>query len=162
MKKTLNILYGIFILLASLTGASSCSSNSETLIYEYRPVSFDGWSKTDTIVFTLPEIEQGGLYLGQIGVRTNARYPYQKVWIGVCQKLHHPDTLFLDTVFCEIASRSDLDKNGIGLFLSEGTLPDHVYHPGQTGEIKVFHILRREEVPGICQVGLHIQRKQRP
>lgn len=162
MRETLNTLYGICILLASLIGASSCSNDSGTLIYEYRPVSFEGWNKTDTIVFALPEITQAGLFQGKIGVRTNARYPYQKIWIGVCQQLHHPDTIFLDTVSCEIASRSDMSKNGIGLFLSECTLPEHVYQAGQTGEIKVFHILRREEIPGVGQVGLHIRKKQKP
>lgn len=157
MKKTLNILTGFCALLASLVGAGSCCNEPSILVYEYSPVSFDGWNKTDTLLFSLPEVTQAGVYQGKVGVRTNACYPYQKIWIGVCQTLHQPDTVFLDTVCCEIVPCSDLDKNGIGLFLSECPLPEHTYQAGQTGTVKVFHILRREEVPGVGQVGLQIQ-----
>lgn len=150
------------MLLASLAGASSCGREPSTLLYEYRPVSFEGWSKTDTVVMALPEVTQTGVFQTQVGVRTNARYPYRNIWLGVCQVLHNPDTVLLDTVSCPVGLRSDLGKNGIGLFLSEGSLPDRVYQAGQTGTIKIFHILRREEIPGVGQVGLHIQLAGQP
>lgn len=162
MRKKIKIWTGICALLASLVGAGSCCNDPSALVYEYHPVSFDGWNKTDTVTITLPEVTQGGFYQGKIGVRTNASYPYPRIWMGVCQVLHHPDTVLLDTVSCRIVSRSDGGKNGIGLFLSECFLPDCEYQAGQSGIIKIFHIMRREELPGVGEVGLHIQSAQKP
>lgn len=149
-------------LLATLVGASSCSSEPSSWVYEYHPVPIENWSKTDTVVIDLPEIGQTGLCRTQVGVRTNINFPYRNIWLGVCQTLHHPDTVFLDTVACPVMLRSDLGKNGISLFLTEATLPERVYQAGQSGIIKIFHILRREEVPGVCQVGIQIQPAERP
>lgn len=162
MRKKLKICTGLCALLASLMGAGSCSNDPSALVYEYHPVSFEGWNKTDTITISLPEVIQTGLYQGKVGVRTNTRYPYSKIWLGVCQVLHHPDTVLLDTVSCPVLSRSDRGKNGIGLFLSECFLPDYKYQAGQTGVIKIFHIMRREELPGVGEVGLHIHSAQNP
>lgn len=157
MRKTLSFLSVITALLASVVGAGSCSNESRPLIYEYHPVSLDGWNKTDTITVSLPEFSQTGIYRGTIGVRTNARYPYQSLWIGVAYCLQNPDTVFRDTVCCRVVHDSDFDKNGIGLFLSESSLPERELYSGQTGVIKIFHVMRREEVPGVDHVGICIQ-----
>ncbi len=157
MRKTLSFLSVITALLASVVGAGSCSNESRPLIYEYHPVSLDGWNKTDTITVSLPEFSQTGIYRGTIGVRTNARYPYQNLWIGVAYCLQNPDTVFRDTVCCRVVHDSDFDKNGIGLFLSESSLPERELYSGQTGVIKIFHVMRREEVPGVDHVGICIQ-----
>lgn len=158
-------LYSITVfgaLLASLLGAGSCGKEPSAWVYEYHPVSLEGWSKTDTVVINLPEISRTSLCQARVGVRTNTTYPYRNIWLGVCQTLHHPDTVFLDTVACPVMLSSDLGKNGIGLFLTEDSLPERVYQAGQSGTIKIFHILRREEVPGVCQVGIQIQPAERP
>lgn len=157
MRKTLSFLSVITALLVSVVGAGSCSNESRPLIYEYHPVSLDGWNKTDTITVSLPEFSQTGIYRGTIGVRTNARYPYQNLWIGVAYCLQNPDTVFRDTVCCRVVHDSDFDKNGIGLFLSESSLPERELYSGQTGVIKIFHVMRREEVPGVDHVGICIQ-----
>lgn len=157
MKKTLSFLSLIAALLASLVGAGSCSNESRPIVYEYQPVSLEGWNKTDTISVSLPEISQTGMYQGAVGVRTNARYPYQNLWVGVTYCLQNPDTVFRDTVCCQVVHDSDFDKNGIGLFLSENSLPKHEFRSGQTGIIKIFHIMRREEIPGVDHVGICIQ-----
>lgn len=161
MKKKLNSITVVGALLASL-GAGSCSNEPSALVYEYQPVSFEGWSKTDTVVIELPEVAQTGWCRAQVGVRTNTAYPYRNIWLGVCQTLHHPDTVFLDTVTCPVMLDSDLGKNGISLFLTECDLPERLYQAGQSGTIRIFHILRREEVPGVGQVGIEIKPTEHP
>lgn len=162
MNRKLYSITVIGVLLASFLGAGSCNNKPSSWVYEYHPVSLEGWNKTDTVVINLPEIGHTGFCMARVGVRTNTNYPYRNIWLGVCQTLHHPDTVYLDTVVCPVMLSSDLGKNGIGLFLTEDSLPERMYQAGQSGTIKIFHILRREDVPGVCQVGIQIKPAEHP
>ncbi len=161
-KKNHKLISILAAMLVFLLGTSSCSKDSATLVYEYHAVPIQGWNKTDTVVFTLPDVLKEGQYQIKVGVRTNARFPYANVWLGVCQTLEQPDTVILDTVCCAVSAESGITKEGIGLFLTESQLPGQYYHLGQKGCVKVFHILQKEEIPGVLQVGLQIQTARRP
>lgn len=144
-------------LLVALTATSSCSKGPEPVLYEYRSVSEEGWQKTDTVSFVLPELGVDGPYTAHVSVRTQASFSYRSIWLGVRWRLHHPDTLFLDTVECVIQEQDKRSEpSGIHLRLTEVGLPGKRLQAGQEGEVDVYHLMRREFLPDVCQVGIRI------
>ena len=60
---------------------AACQNN--IIYHSYTPVPLDGWNKSDTLVYTLPNSIPAGNYEAEIGIRYQESYPYRDIWLGV-------------------------------------------------------------------------------
>ena len=59
--------------------------NSNTVYHSYQSIPTMGWSKGDTLVYTLPTSIPTGTYKMTIGIRHQENYPYRDLWLGISQ-----------------------------------------------------------------------------
>ena len=60
---------------------AACQNN--IIYHSYTPVPLDGWNKSDTLVYTLPNSIPAGNYEAEIGIRYQESYPYRDIWLEV-------------------------------------------------------------------------------
>lgn len=146
------------ILLLAL-GVTLAACTRSTLIHVYRNVPAEGWDQSDVLSFPLDTVRHGGVYNLSIGVRTTNLYPYQKLWIVVETALCNPDTAFADTLACTFVGDDGI-KNGKGTDTQQYDfhLGQTLLQQGQSGTVSVRHIMRREVVPGVSDIGIRISK----
>ena len=129
-----------------------------TLVHSFRAIPEEGWRRGDTLVFTLPPSPDETDYGLYIGLRLHNRFPYREIWLAVeyCtpgeEERGTPDTL----CFRLSDTKGNLDGQGINLLqyeLHAGTL--HM-HAGEGGQLRLHHLMRRETLPGIREVGVRL------
>ena len=146
------------LLLGALITASSCRRT--TIMHTYRNTPVQGWEQSDRLAFRLDTVRESGLYAMRLGVRTTADYPYQKLWLVMETDLSHPDTTYSDTIVCTFV-RSDGTREGSGTdtYQYNFDFADIMLHEGQTGRFVIHHIMQREILQGISDIGIRITRK---
>ncbi len=140
---------------ATLLGA--CKPDPKVLMYEYRSMEGKRLDRRDTLVFDLPEITRTGVYALSIGVRLGNTYPYGEMWLGMEGILHNPDTMVRDTMRIATITPGGMPR-GTGLALRQfetDTLATRL-HKGQTGTVRLFHIMACETVPEVLDIGIKI------
>ena len=60
---------------------TACHSN--TVYHSYQSIPTTGWSKSDTLVYTLPASIPAGTYEMTIGIRHQESYPYRDLWMNI-------------------------------------------------------------------------------
>ena len=143
--------------LCSLVSVVSCDRSY--VCNSYQPVPVEGWESQDTITLLLDTVYHGGSYNVSVGIRSTHLYPYQCLWLLAELELNSPDTLIIDTLVCNI---TDAEGNFIGKGLS---VYDNVYpmatincKKGQSGRMRLRHIMRLNPLPGISDVGVVMEK----
>ena len=143
----------------SLIALSLAACTGGTVLHSYKPLPREGWDRCDTVRFDLPEAERdidGTLF---IGLRTTANIHYQDVVLAVEQHLDAPFAYRCDTVRYPLADAE-------GFALSPGVnhhqyesqqVPFHL-QKGQSGSVRIRHLMRHEVVPGITEVGIKVSK----
>ena len=104
-------------------------------------------------------VKESGLYDINIGVRTTNDYPYQKLWLSIAAEFSNPDTVFTDTVACVFADKNGVRSgNGTDMYQYDFNLGDVNLQKGQTGRFTIHHIMRREIIPGVSNIGVRISK----
>lgn len=142
-------------LLTLIPGVSSC--DKYTLLYQYKPISGQNWTKTDTLDFTCPEFPNDISGLLYLCVRHKPKMMQKGIWIVLEQDFEQPRYKKRDTIYCQLTT-------DLGLPLGEGV--NHVareyeadslfYLKNQRGRFRLYHIMRQENVKGITDIGLRI------
>lgn len=145
----------VLVLVACSWAFSSCESH--TFYHSYQDTPVDGWEQNDTLTFTTDSIPHDGVYAFQIGLRTTSIYPYRMLWLLVENEWRNPKFTKTDTVICHLTN-AEGDLNGHGIDSYQYTYPCPSLHlrKGQVGHIRIRHIMRREILPGVSDVGIKI------
>ena len=147
----------IVLFLATVLLLASCDRS--TLMHSYQPLKDKCWDRTDTIKFTLPSIPQDESCSVLIGLRLNNNFPYEQLVMQVEQNLQHPTAYRVDTIYYKVTDQDgDFTEKGVNYFQYETQGFPLYLKKGQTGEIRIRHLMHREVVPGIVDVGIHIIR----
>ena len=145
-----------FILIYILLLAS-CDRN--TLMHTYQPVKGNCWDRTDTLTFNLPDLTTDDNCSVLVGLRVTNSFPYEMLIMEVEQNYQNPMGHRVDTIRYHLAEESgDFTENGINYFQYETQGLPLDLKKGQTGEIKIRHLMHREILPGIMDVGIHVIR----
>lgn len=127
----------------------SCQKN--TLYHSYQPVNSTGWHRSDTLFYQLPSpISKDNNLQYEIGIRHEATYKYQDLWLTVNQ----------DTLHLYLSDAIGYWKgDGIGnirqythTFQLAGEMEDSIR------EFKITHIMEENPLPGICDIGIRIMK----
>ena len=132
----------------------SCNQK-EYLCSTYRPVPIEGRETNDTLTIPVDTVRQHGEYAVEVGVRSTRIYPYKYLYLLVETTLKNPDTLMVDTVMCEITDvKGNFQGNGLSIYGKVFPVAVMNMRKGQYGEIKLRHIMRRNPLPGLSDIGI--------
>ena len=148
----------LFSLLLSLTVAlvmSSCNRN--TIYSHYAHIPVVGWDREDTLFFTVSQLREGGVFTEELGLRTTDQYPYTSLTMIVNQQVFPSGFFQRDTVTVKLVDEEG-NRQGGGLNLFQYTVP---FAEVQLTDIDslivtVTHYMKRENLPGITEVGLTV------
>ena len=140
--------------LLSLTGC-----NEHVIYHSYRHVPGSGWSRRDTLTFDIDTVRAEATYQFELGLRSTDSYPYTVIWLAVEREFSHPDTLRRDTVKCQLMDPvTHRMGKGIYMYQYDVPVPPMALRRGQTGQVRIIHLMQREVLPGIHDVGVLISR----
>ena len=129
------------------------------LCYEYHHTLVEGWDQGRVQTFQTDTVGASGNYTFEVCLRTTFRYPFQTLWLLVEQHWQDEVRTMRDTVVCEIIdSKGNPTGKGVSFFQSEHFVTNRLLRKGQTGTITVRHIMRRDMLPGISEVGIRIRK----
>ena len=161
MKMKTSALPHILRMFITATGAalSLAGCDEHTLYHTYAPLSSEGWERKESLCFPIDSLNRDAEDARfTVELRTTDAYPYQSVWLAVERKFSRPDTLLSDTVESVLADSSFRPTGkGIRLYQSQAALPPLSLRKGQRGQIRICHLMIRETLPGIHDVGVRIQ-----
>lgn len=153
----MNIMYrALFIPLIGLLCAA-CTGG--TWLHSYKPLPEEGWERRDTVCFALPQTEQDISGTLAIGLRMTAPVGMQDIVLAVEQSLETPAAHRCDTVRCPLT-----DAEGYALGQGVNTIQYETPHipfflcKGQSGTVRIRHLMTDETVPGITELGIRVSR----
>ena len=147
----------IIFFLLSLLLLPSCDSS--TLMHSYQSLEDNCWERTDTVSFILPVLTTDDNCSVLIGLRVTDNFPYEMLIMEVEQKYQNPFAHRVDTLYYQLTNQNgDFIEKGLNYFQFETKSLPLDLRKGQTGEIRVRHLMRREVLPGIMDVGIHVVR----
>lgn len=150
LRQTAALLMAILLL-------ASC--DKDTILHSYQPLTDNCWDRRDTITFDLPEQTQDDNCSMLIGLRLTNHFPYRQLIMLVEQDLCHPAVHKSDTIFYNLANEAGDFTEGGGNYFQIETQGLHMnLKKGQTGRISIRHLMNRESLPGVTDVGIHIIR----
>lgn len=140
------------------------SCRNSVRLYSYQPVDLHGWSCTDTIHFELPADSAAVLHTYSLGVRFTEQIAYRGLWLvleqrgvptgePVQQPPYRRDTLYLPL------TRDNGTWMASGIVYHEAQAICTAAHttPHVPLTLLVYHIMPKQEISGILEVGLKVE-----
>ena len=139
---------------------TACHSN--TVYHSYQSIPTTGWSKSDTLVYTLPNSIPAGNYEAEIGIRYQESYPYRDIWLGVSHNTEDTLTYVTDTLQLFLVDEAG-NKTGNGLCgLYQCNLPYKAFIPirteGSARTFRIVHIMTDNPLTGISDIGIQLRK----
>jgi len=127
------------------------------LLHQYQTIAPEGWERNDTLSFSLMPVPQSGNYTVNLGIRYNPQFPYEAIYVVAETHLRHPFTFRRDTI-CLHTTDPQGKSIGQGTTILCSTQPITMLklRRGQQGTIRLHHIMAREILPSIREVGVKI------
>lgn len=147
-----------FIFLSFLLLLGSC--RDEAAYRRYQSVPIEGWDSQDAVTFDVDTIRTTRDYNVAIGVRTSAAdaYPFKELYLEIIERWEHPKAEYRDTVGCILTDdRGEVEGKGTQRYQYEYDLHRQPLRAGQTGRVSVRHVMRREIISGISDIGLLVE-----
>lgn len=137
------------------TALQSCNESKVYDKYDHTPLS--GWEKNDTLRFDIPRLTADGMYESTLGLRITDNYPFMGLTLIVEQRLMPADTIFTDTVKCELTDRNGKTRGkGVSYYQFRFPVTKMQLNKGDSLHIRVRHDMKREMLPGISDVGISL------
>ena len=145
----------LFILHTSFLIA--CTGN--TLYHHYQPLPAEGWERSDTVCFDVPKAEEdidGSLF---IGLRTAAHIGIQNIVLAVEQCDKEAKILHRDTIHYSLTDdEGNATAQGVNYHQYENRQLPFRLQKGKSATVRIHHLMRREDISGITEVGIRIER----
>lgn len=147
----------LVIVMASII-IMGCQNEPHTILHQYQSLPPKGWDTQNTLSFNLDSVGHSGEYELELEVRSTRDIQFQKIYIVVEQHLKSPLFNSRDTVGIELTDgMGNLEGDGLYLYTTTATLSHPVsLHRGQHGTVVLSHIMRRNQLLGIKDVGIKI------
>lgn len=128
-----------------------------TIYHTYQAIDHEGWGKHDTLYYQLPKDSIPDTYTIKIGLRTTDVYRYTSLWLVMEQDLEKKGTFVRDTINLPVTD-SNGNFLGRGFSSRQQEIPvKNVTVSSQSGTtIKLYHIMKREVIPGISDIGINV------
>lgn len=175
--------YVLYMLPTLLTGGLA-ACHTDTVYHVYHPVSVNGWSKQDTLIYTLPDSLKEGCYQLEMNVRHTEAYPYRDIWIEMAveqekpQQTHTKQTEAEDSLEINVFEASTDSMTWVrdtlhfyladnkGRWIKGGTIGSLYQFSapaqsfclnGKNGKtLRIIHIMKDNPLPGIHDIGIRL------
>lgn len=129
---------------------------SRSMVYNhYEHVDNDGWERDDTMHFYIPPVSKTGKYQQQLLLRTNNALPFLGVSVIVEQDIFPIGRKLRDRIDCPLVEENGhVLGDGISCYQYTFDLDQIELNEGDSLHVYVMHHMKRENVPGISDVGL--------
>lgn len=147
------------LLAAAVAQLTAC--RRQLVYYDYRPTPMEGWEQGDTLHYHIDTLRHSARLAMSLGVRSSAStpYPFQTLWLVVRQHWHNPETMRCDTVECRLTSADgDVQGTGVSIYQVEQPFLTFDAPEGASADISICHIMRREMLQGITDIGVRLER----
>lgn len=149
-----------FLLAVALVAVALSSCDSDVIYDKYNHTPLVGWEKNDTLSFDVPPVKDAGRYRLELGLRTSTSFPFTALSLVVEHTVEPGHMLYTDTVNCRLADeKGNVLGNGVSCFQYNFIVSDISLNKGDSLHICVRHIMKREIMPGISDVGLKLTRR---
>lgn len=157
----------VFLTLIGLVAMaiSSISCDDPRTFDSYKAVEVNGWQRNDTATFKV-ERQWEGTYCMDLGIRANQNYPYKNISLIIertviaSKKKKLPNKTYQDTITCRIIGDDGRLVGKRGITNSEIThhVCSFVLERNDSLNIAVRHIMSKEQLQGISDVGIRLIR----
>lgn len=151
-----HIIYRVTAIIAAALLVAACDDGR---VYDsFAQVDMAEWSAQDTAYFDVPR-QSAGQYALTLTVRSTGDYPYQNLALVVETTIVPRHLLQRDTVFCTLRDAAPQPLSQQGVSLSERSFGVRALQlqRGDSLHIAVRHVMRRNALPGISEVGLRLE-----
>lgn len=131
----------------------------ETRVYDhYEHVSDNGWSRNDTLHFPVQRLFAGE-YDVTLGLRLGHNYPYRNISLIVSYQTLPGGKTVADTVQLNVLNEKGQSEGRMGITSAtvRCKIKELQTREGDSIHITVNHNMRREDLPGISDVGIQLQ-----
>lgn len=129
------------------------------LLHRYTHLSGNVWNCRDTLSFDFPASPVSAIYDLSLALRLGYKYPYSTLRVVVDQQFEEPQYQAKDTVLLELAdSLGMLKGDGVSMLQNEFSVLSVPLQSGQYGRLRIYHIMPRETVGSIRDVGVKLSR----
>lgn len=144
---------------AALAAVAALAACGDGTVYDrYKPV--DGWERADTATFHVRPAKAAGTYRTDVGLRTNAQYPFTGICIIVDRRILPADTRRSDTLYCRLTDKRGKPLgHGLSNYQYQFSAPACQLQEGDSLIVSVRHNMKRETLPGIEDIGLKMTRE---
>ena len=141
--------------------ATVMSCNRKTVYDHYQPVAQEGWNKDDTLTFTVRPLAKGGVFKEEIGLRTTGDYPFMGLCLIVEQTVLPSDVTRCDTLRCSLTGDDgNVKGRGLSCYQYRFHLTNITLADGDSLRVRIRHNMRRENLPGITDVGIRMKSEE--
>ncbi len=128
-----------------------------TIYDRYESTALSGWEKNDTITFAIRPLKEAATYRALLGVRTTDSYPFTSLTLIVEQEIMPAHRVLVDTICCELTDeQGKVLGDGIGYRQYQFEVRQLQLQEGDSLHVVVRHDMKREILPGICDVGIKL------
>ncbi len=147
----------LYLYIAAAWVLCLCSCNGDVVYDKYNHTPLVGWEKNDTLSFNVPAVKEAGRYRIELGLRTGTSFPFTGLSLVVEHTVEPGHMLYTDTVNCRLADdKGNVLGKGVSCFQYSFIVSDVDLRKGDSLHVCVRHIMKREIMPGISDVGLKI------
>lgn len=128
---------------------------------EYAHTPLVGWEKNDTISFAVPKVKDAGAYNFTLNLRSDNSFPFTNVVLVVGITTFPSIDTYVDTLKCMLTNkRGNTLGKGINIYQHDFSITSLNLKADDSVYVTVQHIMKREMLPGISDVGLLITKKE--
>lgn len=133
-----------------------------TIYDRYESTALSGWEKNDTITFAIRPLKEAATYRALLGVRTTDSYPFTSLTLIVEQEIMPAHRVLVDTICCELTDeQGKVLGDGIGYRQYQFEVCQLQLQEGDSLHVVVRHDMKREILPGICDVGIKLLKEKK-
>jgi len=148
--------------LAAVIALFTIYSCGDGVVFDtYNHVPLSGWEKSDTLFYDVPPLVQDSRYRQTLGLRINQSYPFTGLTFVIDQTVEPGHRLFADTVRCRlIDSKGNMLGKGVNYYQYDFIISEVNLNRGDSLHLGIRHIMKRETLPGIADIGVKISRSE--
>lgn len=134
----------------------ACDNN---VVYDkFKPTPIEGWEKNDTMIYAVKRLARGGVYRQEVGMRITREFPFTGISLIVERTVEPGHTVIVDTLNCRLYDdKGNIKGHGISRFQYGFVLSDMEMGKGDSLNVRIRHIMKREILPGITDIGFRLE-----
>lgn len=131
----------------------------------FRSFAVDGWDSDDTLIVPIDTLQADGTFVLSLHLRVATappRYPYTDIVLLLSRRLSSDGHTLIstDTISLPLTSaRGDMEGRGTSLLQIDVPIDTLSLPAGTSGSFALTHLMRRDPLQGIHDVGLSLDNK---